>query len=274
MRCYHVILGFLWLSTFIGCIICISYVCHLSKKDPFQRHNIGELDTYFNNILSTENLIIENNMISNSIDKDIAQIIEEERTENNSSNLSNQSKFLLRELVSTSSCNKYQNKFEKYKGDRLSKVFNLKMNKIHRISIGLIVVIWVPFLFGIVGAIILHLTKNRNNWFLILDGCLMLSSLIVNLTLLIIIIVSYKKSDIEEYDDFLDCKHVRKNYFDSNFSKVIKLKKYLLAFIILDSFFVFLEILMIIIASLEENEKEENAGAYPTGPNLSSNKLN
>ena len=182
-----------------------------------------------------------------------------------------QNKFLLRELVSTSFCNKYQNKFQKYKGKKLSNVFNLKMNKIHKISIGLIVVICAPFLLGLIAWICIEVAKTRNLCLLCTGSCLAISSVITNLILLIILAVTYKKSDLGEYDDFLDCKQVNKRYFDSNFSKVIKLKKYIVAFEIIDAIFDVLETIMDIAEAMEGKKKSEDP--YPMGPYFSSNRL-
>ena len=60
--------------------------------------------------------------------------------------------------------------------------------------------------------------------------------MITNLVLLIILAVYYNKGDIGEYKDFLDCKNVKKKYFDQ-FSDVVKLSKFIVAFEIIDAIF-------------------------------------
>ena len=45
----------------------------------------------------------------------------------------------------------------------------------------------------------------------------------------ILLFYNVENGDIEKYDDFLDCKNVRTNYFDQ-FSDVTKLRKCFLAF--------------------------------------------
>ena len=57
-----------------------------------------------------------------------------------------------------------------------------------------------------------------------------------NLVLLIIFGVVYKKGDIGEYKDFLGCPKLKKQSFE-HFSDVTKLRKYIIAFEILDSIF-------------------------------------
>ena len=51
--------------------------------------------------------------------------------------------------------------------------------------------------------------------------CFLLYSLLANLVLLIIIAVTYNKSDIGDYNDFLDCSNIKENSFEI-FSDVTK----------------------------------------------------
>ena len=61
---------------------------------------------------------------------------------------------------------------------------------------------------------------------------LVIIALITNLVLLIILGVTYKKGDIDEFNDFLDCRGINKKSFNK-FSDVTKLRKYLIIILII-----------------------------------------
>ena len=55
---------------FLGSIICISVICHLSRNDPFEKHIIQILSNYFNDVSNITNLTetIEKDCKSNDED--------------------------------------------------------------------------------------------------------------------------------------------------------------------------------------------------------------
>ena len=144
----------------IGSIICISFICHLSSSNPFENNYIKDLSNYFTDAPNITNLTTINEQKSRSYDKELApfekeeQIIEENKT--NSSESTINKKLFLRRLVSTTYCTKIRNKLERYEGSKFSRVFDLKMKKIHKLSIGLIVVICFPIFYNILSLILIN----------------------------------------------------------------------------------------------------------------------
>ena len=268
MLCCIKILQLFETLSIIATIICISFVCHLSSKDPFENHTIQDLSTYFSDVPNITNLTtkIENENKSN--DEKFGKFVQEEQIMEKIQNISSEStineKKFLRRLVSTSFCSKTRNKFQKYEGRKLSKVFELNMKKIHKLSIGLIVVICFPIVIGIV-LMIVGKTGDFSglSYVIACSFCLVIGALITNLVLLIIIAVVYNKGDIGDYKDFLDCPNVKKKFFD-NFSDVVKLRKYFIAFEVLDAIFEVLGTLVQIGEAFEQKDKimETNSFGY------------
>ena len=244
---------------FIATIICISFICHLSSKDPFEHYIIGNSSLYFNDLPNLTNILANIEKLNKTNDKESYNFYNEEQIvkecKDNSSSLAINKHLCLRRLVSNSFCTKTRLKFDKYKGNYLSNIFKLNIHKIHRISIGLIVVICAPI---VITFITLGCAAICDDKFLALScgSCLIICSLITNLILLIILAVYYNKGDIGEYKDFLDCKNVNKNYF-KQFSDVVKLSKFIIAFEIIDSIFDVLGTL-IEIAEASQNQKGQD----------------
>ena len=141
---------------FIATIICISFICHLSSEDPFEHYIIGNSSLYFNDSPNTTNIT---NLIANiekrnkTNDEELYHFYsnEEEMVQgikDNSSNIIINKHLFLRRLVSNSFCTKTRLKFDRHKGNYLSNIFKLNIKKIHKISIGLIVVICAPIVIG------------------------------------------------------------------------------------------------------------------------------
>ena len=222
------------LLSLIASIIIISIICHLSRNNPLEEHTIRNLNNYFNDVPDVTNLTTKIEKECNNNDKELDNIesnIKFNKSENNH-------KRFLRRLVSTSYCTKIRNKFEKYEGRKLSSIFDLKMGKIHKLSIGLIVVIsFIPFC--IILTIIFYKVFNCDREQQVCQHCsftMILLAIVTNLVLLIIFAVIYKKGDIGEYKDFLDCPKIKKNAF-AKFSDVTKLRKYIISFEIVDAIF-------------------------------------
>lgn len=238
----------------IGSIICISAICHLSRTDPIEKETINDLSTYFNDIYNISNTTYIIAKINKR--RKIEEIILKNRI--NDYTAKNKNKFFLRKLVDSSFCRETRNKFNKYQGEKLSKVFNLKMNKIHRLSIGLIVVMCFPIVANIITKIYIKANSYYSLSVINAIKChfsLVICALITNLVLLIIIAVTYNKGDIVEFNDFLDCPGVNKKYFDK-FSDVSKLKKYFIAFEVLDSIFEVIKSILEVTNAYESFEKE------------------
>ena len=136
-------------------------------------------------------------------------------------------------------------------------MFNGKINKIHRLSIGLIVVMCFPILVNII--MIIYIKNSYYDSDIIkavrYHFSLVISALITNLILLIIIAVTYNKGDIGEFNDFLDCPGINKKYFNS-FSDVTKLRKYFIAFEVMDSIFEVIKTILEVINAYEKFEEE------------------
>ena len=259
MLCLVSILSKIEPLAMIGSIICICAICHLSRDDKFERKYVGDLSIYFNNVPNITNISNISNIISKAkLFK--RRKIEEIILKNNINGYidKNKTKLFLRKLVGTSFCGKTRNKFEYYKGKKLSKIFDCKINKIHRLSIGLVVIMCFPIFVNIIT--IIYIKVNSYYYGKIINAirchfCLVICALITNLVLLIIIGVTYNKGDIEEFNDFLDCPGVKKKYFDK-FSDVTKLRKYFIAFEVLDSIFEVIKTLLEVVNAHEEFEEE------------------
>ena len=243
----------------IGSLICICAICHLSRNDKFEKKYVGDLSLYFYDAPNATNI----NNIHNIITK--AKLFKRRKIEEiilknniNGYTAKNKTKLFLRKLVDLSFCQKTRFKFEQNKGKKLSKIFDCKINKIHRLSIGLIVIMFLPIFVNIIT--IIYIKVNRYSTRRIIDAirchfCIAFCGLITNLVLLIIIGVTYNKGDIGEFNDFLDCPGVNKKYFD-NFSDVTKLRKYFIAFEVLDSIFEVITTLLEVANASEEFEEE------------------
>ena len=254
MLCLISILGKIEPLAVIGSIICISAICHLSRNDLFERKSIQNLNTYFNDVSNATNV---SNILAKIIKRrKIEEIVLKDRI--NDYLAKNEKKLLLRKLVDSSFCLKTRNKFEKYQGQKFSKIFNGKINKIHRLSIGLIVVMCFPIFINIITIIYIKVNRyyyTKNIKAVKCHFSLVIIALITNLVLLIILGVTYKKGDIDEFNDFLDCPNVKKSNFN-NFSDITKLRKYFIAFEVLDSIFEVIKTLIEVVNAYEKFEEE------------------
>ena len=244
---------------FIATIICISFICHLSSEDPFEHYIIGNSSLYFNDLPNITNIIANIEKGNKTNYDELYHFYNEEQIiqecKENSSDLTINKNLFLRRLVSNSFCTKTRLKFDRYKGNYLSNIFKLNIKKIHKISIGLIVVICGPIVIGWITLCIACILKDYDlvNCCLNCGLCGITISLITNLVLLIILAVYYNKGDIGEYKDFLDCRNVKKNYFN-RFSDVVKLSKFIIAFEIMDAIFEVLATLLEIAIALDKKK--------------------
>ena len=241
------IVGLKFLTEF-ACFICICIICSLSRKNPFEIHTIGDLDSYFNDVVNTSNIttISSNNIIyDNSINKRFIKMLSQNRHKNISSSekILNR-KVFLRRLVSTSFCLDIRDDFEKFKGSKLSNVFDLNYKKIKNISIANLVTSCVILPTLIPMALFLFKVKNGDFddssclGYIFIGVIIFSSSLaallyIARFILSIILFYFIEKSDIEKFDDFLECKNVKKKNFEK-FSDITKLRNCCIAFLILN----------------------------------------
>ena len=125
--------NFIWV-----CIIVDS-----SKENPFESHIIGNLSNYFND--AGNNAIPYNNDLINNTSTE-----EYIGNDNNTSGPDTKMELFLRKLISKSSCLEIRDNFEKFKGRRLSFVFDLNFDKILKTSIATLVLYLVLFVFLII----------------------------------------------------------------------------------------------------------------------------
>lgn len=214
----------------IANIIIFVYVCilvDLSKNNPFENHIIGNLTDYFNYEIPVSEEIKYNNSLNSSLSKGVFLF-----------NVSkNKKKLVLRRLVSQSSCLEIRDKFERFKGSKLSNIFDFNYNKIHNISIASLILECVGgFLYGVLLAsffISLIVQKDCYIFILVFSYFLVLLSIAKFILSSVILFYFMEKGDLEKYDDFLDCKNVRVHVF-KKISDINKLRKCFYVFLILN----------------------------------------
>ena len=219
----------------LACFICVCILCHISSKNPFKNHIIGDISNYFINIKENtdETPILDSNQIivSNSDQVRRRYISNDNDTNLHSENKVN-NKIFLRHLVSRLFCTEMQDYFVRFNGRKLSDIFDLNYEKIHKLSIATLVVSSIMIFFYI---LICSFQKKlkKNVWIGSIIAILSLLLYIAKLVLSIILIYYIEKGDIEKYDDFLDCHNVRVTLFDK-FSEISTLRKCSFAFLILN----------------------------------------
>ena len=112
-----------------GSFICVCILCNLSKKNPFEKHYIGDLSNYFKDEINTSIPITSNEYIifNNRINKE--ELIFN-RSENILLNNDIKKNIFLRKLVSDSFCSEVHDDFKKYKGKQLSNIFDFNLYSI------------------------------------------------------------------------------------------------------------------------------------------------
>ena len=219
-----------------GSFIFICILCSISKKNPFETYYIGNTTDYFyskiNNIISINNQSEYNNVFLNR-DNTEKYIFNE--TKNISSDENIQKIVFLRKLISKSFCSEIQDDFEKNRGTKLSNIFDLKYDKIHKLSIANLVVSCACFLFGILNVCLLiqiYSKKIEQGFFILYNSFLALLD-VAKFILTIILVYFMEKSDIGKFDDFLDCKNVKSKIF-KKISDINKLRICFYGFVILN----------------------------------------
>lgn len=227
------------------------YLTTLSSKDPFKSHIIGNFTNYFkfypNTTTNIETMCVCNNeTYEHSCSKE--NILE--GCLNISSDIIEFKPLLIRKLSSRSFCTDMQESFARNEGRRLEYIFDLRYKAIRNMSIALTIVTSVYAFFDII--IIIFQIKiccnERKNDFGaktmktkdrcpdIILGVVYLLNEITEIAKFVLSLILYhfiESSDIEKYDDFLDCKNVKESFFEK-FEDTDKLRKCFLAFAILN----------------------------------------
>ena len=185
------ILGKIEPFAWLGTLICISAICHLSRTEPLERKIIYNLNNYFDDLNqenTTANIIAKNNRRRN-----IGEIVMKNKID--IFKTKNKNKLFLRKLVNKSFCRKIRYKFENYQGAKLSRIFNLEIKKINRLSIGIIVAICFPLVTNLIAYFGYKKGENdsTNKEFAYKVLFYTILGLLTNLILLIILAVIYKK---------------------------------------------------------------------------------
>ena len=175
----------------LGSFICICILCHSSRKDPFDTHFIGNMTNYFFHEINYKNNITNQTEYNNSM---INSFSSGEHLFNESKILSSEEdtkKMTLRQLVAESFCSEIQENFEKYKGTKLSNIFDLNYGKIHKISIATLVVSCTSVFSGFLNICFLacHIQSNgKYPCFIFLFSCFILLLDVAKFILTIILV--------------------------------------------------------------------------------------
>ena len=208
----------------------IAKLVHLSFKSPFKNHIIGDLNNYFNDVAES-NIIINNNFKENK-------------------NINNNSTFL-RNLVSLSICKEIRESLIEFKGQKLSKLFDFNLDNIRLFSlISLCITIFmniIAFACFIIFIIMICKLVDETSVPNIKDikttfkltttlEILGITLRFINVARFVISLILYhhiETSDLDKYDDFLDCKNVNKKFFEK-FSVAEELRKWFYIYLALE----------------------------------------
>ena len=256
IECFDFPLGYLCRSLIeFASFICVCVIVGLSRKNPFEKHIIGNLTNYFNDVIDTP--ISNETKYNNSIliyDKKTKNIFNESCKDYSDDDIDDIEKIKifgkLRKLVCESFCLEIRENFQKFKGKKLSTIFDLKYSKIHKFAISEMVISCVMFLSMIIGG---YATKADNEC---LDFFTLISILLLipRFALSFLLFYYMEKSDIERYDDFLDCKNVRVKTF-KKIAGITRLRNCFYTFVIFNVVILGIEKLERLVEYSEEFEE-------------------
>ena len=259
-----------------GAFICVCIIVSLSSSNPFKELIIGNITIYYNsfgddadsfsgnsmyrNIPLNETLTSEeiyNDILSyDNISKDIIKT---------SSRLKNFKKLFKRKIESDSFCTDIHESFIRNNGKKLSHIFDLNYETIYGLCLALLLVMLAREALTIILIILICKDKYQKVAFIIL-GIIAILLWIAKFVLFIILFHYIENGDIEKYDDFLDCKNVRTEYF-KNFTDVDKLRKCFIAFTVLN----LLADIFDKVEKLFEPCGQQNLKIYPIVPSSANN---
>jgi len=220
----------------IGIFITIWLLFKLSSENPFDNHIIGNLSNYFYDVENNSSII---NSIS--FNKN-----EQKNTTSSGYLLNNTQKIIfsehfiekktnLRKLVAGSFCSEIRGYFDEFKGKKLSNIFDLNYDAIRKLTVAIVVVYCVCDVVTLTALCFDYGYFNDKIYKIpaYVFKSLSISLIIGRFVLLLILFYYFEHSDIESYDNFLDCPRVKVKVFDE-FSDVNGLRKSFYAFMILN----------------------------------------
>ena len=259
-----------------GCIelailICLIVLYNLSKNNPFETYIVGDLSDYFNDVKTLSSNATNNSDNNFNETKEIFN-----KGKNESSKINLPKELIKRKLASKSFCLEIRDNFIKFRGEKLSTIFDFDHKKIRNYSKANLIISCISILLFILG-IILYQKKIKTT----IVGSLFIIILLLYVTRFILSVILFyyiEKGDLEKYDKFLDCENVRKDYFN-DISKIKNLRKCFIAFFVLNLISQGLEKCYKCCDFDEKEDKKEEKENNPTNmnvtlPNNSSSAIN
>jgi len=151
-------------------------------------------------------------------------------------------KKFLRRLVNNDLCNKYIAKIKDESNTKMSDIFDLKFDKINKMSLGLIIIIGISTgvcLFIILSALMIGCGCCGDNpssflkCILVFAVCYVILEALANIGVTITMIVYYTGGDLGDFADFLECDGINKNSFNL-YSEATSVKPYFIAFTVIN----------------------------------------
>ena len=208
----------------IGVFVCICILCSLSSDFPFESHIIGNFTDYFYTTSNTATLInnkcLCNNTIYNSFcsEKNIGHGC----MDVSSDDIIEYKPLLKRHLESLSFCDDMLNSFQRNQGRKLSYIFDFNYNIVRGLSITIVAI---SLLLDIIFVLFACLKfapafKNKRNdigfkKFFIASQILITLFNIAKFILSLLLYHYIESGDVGKYDEFLDCRFVKRKYFEN-----------------------------------------------------------
>ena len=246
-------LKLLLLGVELAIFICVCIIVSISSKDPFKSHIIGNITDYFSYIPDITSSLKSMCICKNET---FEHFCSKENDLNGCFNISSDiddfKPLFKRKLESNSFCTDMRESLARNEGKKLSYIFDLNYQKVRKLSIALLVVCLsylISFSIGVIFVALLDLgyidvngekvkkeSENKIKCYII---CMIVFSFlshvgwIAKFVLSLLLLHFIESGDIGKYDDFLDCRYVKKSYF-KKFNDVNKLRKCFLVFAILN----------------------------------------
>ena len=225
----QMIIYFLNFILYVLTFIFVSMLVHLSFKNPFKNHKIGDLNNYFNDV--EESTIIKNNNYD----------------ENKNNNFT-----FLRNLGTLSICKEIRDNLIEFRGLKLSEIFDFNLDKIKIFSLISLCITSLMVAINILNIIIYFIMMYKVGQLIVAENkkdilkkifkigkaieILGLISRFLNVARFVISLILYhyiETSDLDKYDDFLGCKNVKRKFFEK-FSTAEKLRKWFYIYLALE----------------------------------------
>lgn len=240
-------------------IIFILVFISFNGKYDFKNYIIGNLTDYYSVLINSTHTFVAEPECNNisfhyncSNDNDLSGY-------KNDTNINNNN-FIFRKLVSKSFCHEIYSSFIEYKGKPLSYIFDFNISRLFGISIPIFIISLLFFSFF--NLLFARCKKIVNFFDNKIVKIFILFLYIAKFVLFIIFFYFFEEGDIGKYENFLECKYVRKKYFSKfpDVDKIIKAyKTYWISTIISESLDTFEMLLEIIIEEKNKNKNNDNA---------------